>query len=369
MSDYAYLEPGFIPAACISSPGELDQMVAGAQPVSTISFNYVSATAPDIITYPDLARATWQDTSAVPHLNKLYNPTTLSWEVQVPSAGSITGSMIADDTIPLSKLQHTAGQAGFVIRENSTSTAYIADDPQNLFTTTDRLSVTVLSLSAAGSYVLTSNGVANTWGTFSSLLTAGSVPLTAISNTGATNPSVLSWDGATLAYRTVVSATANATLPVGKLVPDTANYIAVTDPTGTFVTWISPAQLLALLAPSIGVPTAVTMAIPAPASSITPIVLASDIKTMRWVVVCDTTNAGYVQYDEVPIESVMYVDGAGIGFPAFTPCFNTSTNTISLVVNLQVSDPGAQYIPSKTNGTILTAFTSANWSLKVYYTV
>ena len=66
MSDYTFLVPGFIPTDCISSPGELDQMVADAQPVSNVSFNYYSETAPDIITYPALSRCIWVDTHNTP---------------------------------------------------------------------------------------------------------------------------------------------------------------------------------------------------------------------------------------------------------------------------------------------------------------
>jgi hypothetical protein len=249
MSDYTFLVPGFIPTDCISSPGELDQMVADAQPVSNVSFNYYSATAPDIITYPALARCIWVDTHATPYVKRLYDTGTSSWIIEVPAPGSITGDMIADSTIPLTKLKASLYGANTVAQVNGTSTAWQAVPANTLFSSSYRLDINSLSLSAVGAYVLSSNGVTNSWVTFASYFTAGVVPISSISTTGAPDPSVLSFVGGTLGYRTVNASVADDTLAVTKLVSGPSNTILGMDATGTVKTWFTAAQIYELIAP------------------------------------------------------------------------------------------------------------------------
>jgi len=249
MSDFTYLVPGFIPTDCISSPGELDQMVADAQPVSNVSFNYYSATAPDIITYPALARCIWVDTHATPYVKRLYSSATSSWIIEVPAPGSITGDMIADSTITLAKIKASIYGPLQVAQVNAGQTAWNAVPAATLFSSTYPLAITSLSRSAVGAYVLSSNGVTNSWALFTSYFTAGVVPLTSISTTGAPDPSVLSFVGGTLGYRTVNASVADNTLAITKIVSGPANTILGMDVTGAVKTWLTAAQLYSLFQP------------------------------------------------------------------------------------------------------------------------
>jgi len=225
-------------------------MVTGLLPVSPNAWVWTSATAPDVVTYPILKRWIWVDlTNPALPVKRCWNSTMSSWDLELPVAGSITGAMIADHTIGLVKLDVSAGSPLYVLRINGAGTTVEYTDPQNLFDATHRLPVDHLSLSAVGAYVLTSDGVTNTWVTKAAFFTSGVVPLTAISTSGAANPSVLSYDGATLAYRTVVAATANDTIPVTKLLHDAALNMPRTNAAGTALEWATPAQIVATLLP------------------------------------------------------------------------------------------------------------------------
>jgi len=246
-------------------------MVADAQPVSNVSFNYYSATAPDIITYPALARCIWVDTHATPYVKRLYSSATSSWIIEVPAPGSITGDMIADSTITLAKIKASIYGPLQVAQVNAGQTAWNAVPAATLFSSTYPLAITSLSLSGVGAYVLSSNGVTNSWALFTSYFTAGVVPISSISTTGAPDPSVLSFVGGTLGYRTVANAAANDSIPITKVLHDAALNIPRTNAAGTATEWASPAQIVASLSPYITsgyrTPAANYAAVPAVSSS------------------------------------------------------------------------------------------------------
>jgi hypothetical protein len=361
MSDYTFLVPGFIPTDCISSPGELDQMVADAQPVSNVSFNYYSATAPDIITYPALARCIWVDTHATPYVKRLYDTGTSSWIIEVPAPGSITGDMIADSTIPLTKLKASLYGANTVAQVNGTSTAWQAVPANTLFSSSYRLDINSLSLSAVGAYVLSSNGVTNSWATFASYFTAGVVPISSISTSGAPDPSVLSFVGGTLGYRTVNASVADDTLAITKLVSGPANTILGMDSSGAVKTWLTPAQMYSLFQPFIGATLYATapglvQAVPAAGASVTFATGQGAAVTNfgAWLI-CVTAENGYVTGDRV----------------LWTSCYdNNGTEEINFMVamgangDLIVQRPGigGHFIGSNKSGSVYNAaFTPANW--------
>ena len=362
MSDYTFLVPGFIPTDCISSPGELDQMVADAQPVSNVSFNYYSATAPDIITYPALSRCIWVDTHTTPYVKRLYSSATSSWVIEVPAPGSITGAMIADHTITLAKLKASIYGANTVAQVNSSSTAWQAVPASTLFSSSYRLDINSISLSAVGAYVFSSNGVTNSWSTFASYLTAGVVPLTAIATTGAADPSVLSFVGGTLGYRTVVAATADATLPVGKLVPGAVNYFAVTDPTGAFVTWISPAQVYALVSSSINATryntaTGALQALPSVATASFGHSLGATPTRFGGFIICtlaDPLAPTYSVGDKIDWTSLQYQEGTDEIYSLTMACDN-------LNVYLQAIPSSAALEVSGKTGATRTTLTPGSW--------
>jgi len=361
MSDYSFLVPGFIPTDCISSPGELDQMVADAQPVATVSFNYYSPTAPDIITYPALARCTWTDTHARPYVKKLYDSVTSSWVPEVPADGSITGAMLADGTIPLTKLKASLYGANTVTVVNSSSTAFITVPANTLFGPSYRLSINAIDLSPVGAYVLSSNGVTNSWATFASYLTAGVVPITAISTTGAPDPSVLSFVGGTLGYRTVNASVADNTLAITKLVSGPPNTILGMDPTGAVKSWLTAAQLYSLFQPYITstiyktAPGSV-QAVPAAGSTVTFATgQGANVTNFGAWVVCTTAENGYAVNDRVLWTCLFDTGGDEIN-----NCSVAMTATGDLVAQ-RPNNSGALLGPNKDGSVYGATFTPGNW--------
>lgn len=361
MSDYSFLVPGFIPTDCISSPGELDQMVADAQPVATVSFNYYSATAPDIITYPALARCIWIDTHTTPYVKRLYSSATSSWVVEVPAPGSITGDMLADSTITLAKIKASIYGAKTVAQVNAGQTAWAAVPASTLFSSADPLAITSLSLSGVGAYVLSSNGVTNSWATFASYLTAGVVPLTAISTTGAPNPSVLSFDGTSLGYRTVNAACADNTLAITKLVSGPPNTILGMDPTGAVKSWLTAAQLYSLFQPYISssiykTPAGSVQAVPTAGSAVTFATgQGANVTNFGAWAICVTGENGYVTGDRVLWTS--FYDLFGTEEFNFTVAMGADGSLI-----VQRPNRAGLMLGSNKDGTAYnSAFTPGNW--------
>lgn len=361
MSDYTFLVPGFIPTDCISSPGELDQMVADAQPVSNVSFNYYSATAPDIITYPALSRCIWVDTHTTPYVKRLYSSATSSWVIEVPAPGSITGAMIADHTITLAKLKASIYGANTVAQVNSSSTAWQAVPASTLFSSSYRLDINSISLSAVGAYVLSSNGVTNSWALFSSYFTAGVVPISSIATTGAPDPSVLSFVGGTLGYRTVNASIADDTLAITKLVSGPANTILGMDATGAVKTWLTAAQLYSLFQPYISstlykTAAGAVQAVPTAGSAVTFATGqgASVTNFGAWAI-CVTGENGYVTGDRIDWTS--FIDLNGDEVYNFTVAMGANGDLI-----VQRPNRSGFMIGSNKDASIYNAsFTPGNW--------
>ncbi|NBV26930.1 MAG: hypothetical protein EBR99_06430 [Actinobacteria bacterium] len=283
----------------------------------------------------------------------------------MPVAGSITGAMIADHTIGLVKLDVSAGSPLYVLRINGAGTTVEYTDPQNLFDATHRLPVDHISLSAVGAYVLTSDGVTNTWITKAAFFTSGVVPLTAISTSGAANPSVLSYDGATLAYRTVVAATANDTIPVTKLLHDAALNMPRTNSAGTALEWATPAQIVATLLPYINTgyrtPTANQQAIGAAGSINTfPHGLGARPFRAGGYIVCVTAYGAYSVGDTILWETIFNVDSANA---TYMPVVWDATNVYLIVTPNGAAD--AQFVGyDKTGGS--GQLTKTNWKVMAW---
>lgn len=250
MSDLAFLIPGPIQQICWSSAGEFDAMVSGSTLKPTFGLVVRSAIAPDVITYPIFKNFTWEDISSTPLVVRYWNSAMSSWDAQVPASGSIVNSMIANHTIKPIKFDTTGGNPGNVYRVNGTGTDVIFDDPQNLFSSASPLQVGVLSKSPVGSYVLVDNGVAvPSWALVSSLFTAGGVPLSAISVSGALSGQVLTYNGVNLVYNYPDLLLRALSLGIGLLTPGPANNIPIVNALGTAVTWGTPADIVAVLLP------------------------------------------------------------------------------------------------------------------------
>lgn len=363
---YTLLVPP-VPGACIASPGELEALVSQATPGTNIGMVYWGPTAPDIVTYPLFATFLWIDTSGPTIVVRNYNTATLSWEGPVIADGSIVDSMIADGTITLDKLSISGATAGYVLRVNSLGTAIIFDDTQNLFSSANRLNVNVLSIPAAGAWILGSNGTTNAWTATSALFTAGIVPISAIATTGAADPSVLSYVGGSLGYRTVNASTGAGTLAVNKLVVGPANYILHMKADGSEPEWTTPVSALQ---------TADSGAQNMPTVVNTPVTyvhnLGSTALQITITATCVNANNGYSVGDIIPISAFVCDDnGGGISVSGAPALVWKVTNTqISMYL---MADAGTFFkvrdVSTGTNAAGATTATDWTWRAIITKTV
>lgn len=361
MSNPILVQPGPIPGACITSAGELDAMITGSLPVAPNGWVWTSATAPDVVTYPILARWIWVDlTDPAKPIKRCWNSTMSSWDAELPADGSITGAMLADHTIGPIKLDVTGGSPLYVLRINNAGTSVEYTDPQNLFDATHRLPVDHLALSAAGSYVLTSDGTTNTWATKASFFAGVTYAINQIDTTGAADPSVLSFVGGTLGYRTVAASIANDTLPVTKIQHDAALNIPRTNAAGTAVEWATPEQIVTTLLPYVTVgyntPTASRQPLPAAGSALSfnhGLVTAP----LRFgaLVFCTTADAGFSVGDMILWENLF--DGANDNERYFTVIANSS----QVILSRPNVGSGVILVVPKDGSSSAVTLTAANW--------
>lgn len=313
MADFIFLVP-VEPGACIASPAEFSAMIANAKFVPTVGATIVGATAPDVITYPALKLFIWVDTSVDPPLVRIWQESSSSWITQELEAGSITGDMIANGTITLDKFSLAGATANYVLRVNSAGTAVIFDDTANLFSTTNRLDVNKLSLSAVGAYVLNSNGTTVTWTLLSTLTAALTFTLAQIVTTGAIDKQVISFFGAANAWKYVEDLLRDGQTAITKLTPGAANTLVGTNAGGTALEHKTLAAIGTLIRPSIIARFySSQIIIPAAGSAVTPVAhgLPGAPSFYEWFLVNVTAEFGYVTGDRVKLERIYTAMGAG----------------------------------------------------------
>lgn len=357
-----FLEPGPTPGTVITSPGELDALVASGQPGEDHGMTYRAATAPDIATYPIYANFVWIDTSGPTVIKRTYNTTLFTWDAESPAAGSITGSMIADATITLAKIYPTAGLGGYVMRLNSLSNAVVWDAPANLFSA-NTFAIANLAYSGAGTYVLSSTGSANAWATIPSLLATGDIALSKISTSGAASNQVIYYNGSALAYGYPDQLLRTNQVGLNSLELNSAATFPGINAGGTAWQFYTVTQLATLLRAQLSTTNTGEIAIPAAeGDEITPIAHGLGVTpgTVRWVVRCKTAEANFATGQEVSITSVINTNGTG-DVPAFQD-FADSTY-LSLV---RTAIGGSPIIFNASTGASAT-FTPGNWKLVGYY--
>lgn len=360
MADYVFLVP-VEPGACIASPAEFSAMVANAQFVPTVGATIVGATAPDVVTYPALKRFIWIDTSVNPPLLSVWQESSSSWIAQELEAGSVTGDMIADGAITLSKMSIAGASANYVVRINSSGTGWIFDDVANLFSTSNRLDVNKLSLSAVGAYVLSCNGTTVTWTLLSTLIGALTFTISQIVNTGALDKQVISFFGAANAWKYVEDLLRDGQIALTKLAPGAANTLLGTNAGGTAIESKTLASVGALLSPNIIKRFAsAQIVIPAAAGAIGPVAhgFPGAPSFYEWFLVCVTAEYGYAATDRIPIDRLYTVMGAG---DDRTAPFTTTDDASNLYLR---ADSGSYDIGAldKSNGDPVN-LTPGNWRL------
>jgi hypothetical protein len=357
-----FIEPGPVPGTVINSPGELDAMVSSAQPAEDHGMTYRGDTAPDIATYSIYENFLWIDTSGPRIIRRHYNADTFAWDAELPADGSITGDMIADNTITLAKIYATPGLGGYVMRLNAGSTAVVWDAPVNLYGN-DEFPITKLEYSAAGSYVLSSNGTTNSWATVISLISAGSIALSKIDTTGAAENKGLFYYSAALGWQYVETMLRDNMTPLNKLELGAANTIPVINSAGTAWTMLTPSQFLSIFTGLINqTNNTPDQDIPAAAGGFTYDHNVGSVPRVEWFLVCRTADLNFAVGDEVPVSCIgSDVSGTDDQYPLFV--FRASATTLYC----RRASSGAIYLLDATSG-VLSAITESSWKFKAYYT-
>lgn len=307
-----FFNPGPTPGTVINSPGELDALVADAEPLGEHGMTFRSDTAPDIGTYSIYENFIWIDTSGPRTVKRTYNTSLFTWDAELPEDGSITGDMIADNTITLDKLYAPAGLGGYVLRLNAGSTLAVWDSPLNLFAD-NTFAISRLVRPGAGSFVLSSDGTTNTWATVISLIAAGTLTPAQISSSGATAKQGLFFYGGVVGWQWIESMLRDNTTPINKLELGGANNIPLVNSGGTAWEFKTMSQLSVLLgtyfqgSPSVTTPVTCNT-LNAGNRNITPIAhgLGHMPRYFEWRIRCIDVggNQGYAENDEVPLHAL-----------------------------------------------------------------
>lgn len=353
------------PGACIADPAEFVALVEGSSTPATVGLIYVSASAPDVITYPDLKKWVWIDSSTSPLVLRFWNQATLTWDTQVPRNGSINTDMLADGAATLAKLSVLGGTAGYVMRINPGGTAVIFDDPQNLYSTTNRLSVNKLSLSTAGNFVLQSNGVSNQFVTFGSLFANETVTLDQIDVSAAATQKVLGYLGTTFGWYTIAQLLVDRSIALNKLVPAAANYLLRMKADGSDWEAVPFSSLLQTVDSG-------EQSLPTAAG--TPVTFTHNLNStalsIEFQAICKVANNGWSIGDILPFSAFTLDDTPGgpatvSGAPAFY--HNLKTNSLDVYI---AAHAGATFkVIDRTSATNLAATTTrTDWRWRALIT-
>lgn len=130
---YNFITPGFFPTSIVGTPtnAQLEQMVQEAKPATTVGFIVYADTAPDVVTYPDLATSLWHKTTTGAATGYLYYYNGTAWTPLKVSPGALSGDAFVDGTIAVAKL--TPGTPFYVVQTNGAGTTVVWTAPVDLF--------------------------------------------------------------------------------------------------------------------------------------------------------------------------------------------------------------------------------------------
>lgn len=172
MALYNWFSEGFDPtgsATCITR-SQLLQMVHEAKPATGAFMGVLSDTAPDVVTYPDLAGAIWAETSGGNKTGNFFYYDGATWQPWKLQEGTLTGDLFGDHTIDINKLE--LGLAGYVLGINGAGTAVIYDLAVNFIQNGQLNWVKLQNASSAGKFLLSGGGGVFSEQTFSTEVVA-----------------------------------------------------------------------------------------------------------------------------------------------------------------------------------------------------
>ncbi len=117
-----YIDEGLdpTPLSCIDK-SDLLQMIRAAKPATGYGFVVMSDSAPDVVTYPELARFIWLKSVADVPNGEFYYYNGTSWAL----LSLVGGNLIANNSIPLSKISLTGSSPYYILQVNSAGNALV----------------------------------------------------------------------------------------------------------------------------------------------------------------------------------------------------------------------------------------------------
>jgi len=363
MANYPYFVPPAV-GSTIGSPAELEYLVSKALPGTNISVNWSGASAPDIVTYPEMDDMIWIDRTGPKPIKRVYNPATTSWEQELPANSSITDAMLAGG-IGIGKLSVTGGTAGYVARINAGGTAVVYDSPENLFTAGGfRVSVTAVSLPAtAGIWVVYSDGTATAWADLESIVSTITIDVSSISTLGAAEQKALSYLGGVLGYNYVELLLRDNETPVAKIKATGGDLFYMSNTAGSASVARTKTDVATLLKPELAkkFTSGGSDSIPAKGGLLTiahTLTAKPDMIQIR--LVCVTPEFGYVAGDDPLLDSFTLTDG---GADDRNAIFAITSDTGNIYLRRDNNASLNISVIDKSTG-LATLITEANWRVK-----
>jgi hypothetical protein len=150
-----------------------------------------------------------------------WNGTTWALSIAKPGANTITGSMIASATIPISKFLPDAGSSLKVIRVNLGESAFEYIAPADLFSA-NSIAISKLDGTSSGDYVLTRAAGSKSWTLFDSatiigLFGANEFPIDYLTRGSALQVPMVNAGATATTWASVLSGIADYTVPLTKI--------------------------------------------------------------------------------------------------------------------------------------------------------
>lgn len=397
---FPFFTPGFYPTTIGSTPSnsQLEQMVVEEGLADYAGVIVLADAAPDVVTYPDLAKCIWHQTVAGVKTGYFYFYNGTAWTPTKVSPGTLTGDSFADGSIGIEKL--TPGSPYYVPQVNAAGDAVVWVSAPSLFTN-GSLAWGKLAYASAADNFLVSN-IGGDWSEVTKAVAANKLstvvaaaPITTIDDladdglwcyqaTGnlAKGISHLQYIETLINSYTALATTAAGdkvavldvseaagvrmrTVTLDNLLPATGvtpgAYVG-----GTGFTVRPDGRISAIDTSTVGTiystATADLVALPTVAgdanSALIPHGLGSTPRMATVRLVCTTTDAGWAVNDELDFTAAMYDEG-GTSFNPLLVVSVTSTH-IRVMQPLAVS---GRLIPNKSTGAMVT-LTPGSWKLR-----
>jgi len=200
------LDPTSLPNFTVA---DLLPFLRGATPASDIGFIILSATPPDVVTYPELSRFIWLSTDPS-DLGSLYYYNGISWS-------RVKGNVLLPDaSVNIGKLSTDGGTPGYIIAVKNDLSGFEFKTVVSLIQG-NTLNVGALAGASSDGLLSSVSGTAS-WKTYAEVISAlasGSVPITKL--TPGTDGYILVTSGSSVTWQNIIDTLGTNSIPLAKI--------------------------------------------------------------------------------------------------------------------------------------------------------